>query len=243
MTLSTFKTEVIGISTELAIADAYSVKISDAYRLRGDPEVVVRTKRIVERVFTRFNVPPPIKHIAEGQSPVDFDLAGEKTLSVKTNQKQGKVAPQNIGQPTAKTFWEKLPHLADEKVTTNTAQLRQMFKRVAISKPEVLIANYWENLFECDYLAYFWGYLDRRGTLNETPSGLVLSKYESPPWDPELFTFSQSLASWNESNTVKYRGVAIGEFQVHNNRDCLKFRFNMESVLKILDDKPGWFKS
>lgn len=242
MALSDFKTEVIGISTEVAIADAYSIAISDAYRIRGNDEVVRRTTEIIKDLFARFNVPTPTRHIAEGQNPVDFEIGDDNTLSVKTNQKQGKVAPQNIGQPTAKTFWQKLHHLADDEISNDPQQLRQMFKRVALSKPEVLIANYWENLFDCDYLAYFWGFLDSRGDLKKSPQGLVLSKSESPPWDPEFFTFSQTLASWNESNTVKYRGIAIGEFQVHNNRDCLKFRFNMESVLSILDDRPRWFQ-
>ena len=42
-------------------------------------------------------------------------------------------------------------------------------------------------------------------------------------WEKEKFTFTrQTIEKWNESNTVKYDGISIGEFQVHNNRNCFK---------------------
>lgn len=40
---------------------------------------------------------------------------------------------------------------------------------------------------------------------------------------------------WNESNTVKYSNVSIGEFQVHNKRNCFKFRFNMDGINKLIE--------
>lgn len=49
------------------------------------------------------------------------------------------------------------------------------------------------------------------------------------------FSFTRlTLEEWNESNTVKYGGITIGEFQVHQNRNCFKFRFNMQNLLEIL---------
>ena len=63
---------------------------------------------------------------------------------------------------------------------------------------------------------------------------LFLEKEQPPVWNNEKFSFTQSLKSWNESNTLKYCGVSMGEFQVHRNRNCFKFRFNMKGVMKLI---------
>ena len=65
-------------------------------------------------------------------------------------------------------------------------------------------------------------------------SYLFLEKEQPPVWNNEKFSFTQSLKSWNESNTLKYCGVSMGEFQVHSNRNCFKFRFNMKGVMKLI---------
>jgi hypothetical protein len=48
------------------------------------------------------------------------------------------------------------------------------------------------------------------------------------------FSFTKNVRTWNESNTVKYNGVTIGEFQVHNHRDNFKFRFNMNGIYQLI---------
>jgi len=51
-------------------------------------------------------------------------------------------------------------------------------------------------------------------------------------------TFTKNLDNWNESNTVKVNNKSIGEFQIHKNRDCIKFRFHMNKLLSICNIKP-----
>ena len=59
------------------------------------------------RIFDDNDIPFPIIHIAENQSPIDFILEDNRTLSVKSNEKRlGKVAPQVIGQPTNETYFD-----------------------------------------------------------------------------------------------------------------------------------------
>jgi hypothetical protein len=89
-------------------------------------------------------------------------------------------------------------------------------------------------MFECDFLIRFFGVLDNTGVLAEKPCYDGFNKIAPPKWNKELFTFTKSVSSWNESNTVKYSGVSIGEFQAHNNRDCLKFRFNMDGIAGLI---------
>lgn len=66
-------------------------------------------------------------------------------------------------------------------------------------------------------------------------SGDSITKFE---WDREKFSYTKpTLEEWNESNTVKYDGITIGEFQVHKNRNCFKFRFNMQNLLNLLKNE------
>lgn len=236
MPLGKYKTEIIGVSAEVGVGDAFGVTINDQYRNRSDEEIAKRVEDLAPIAFALGQIPVPIEHIAEDQSPADFLLEGSKTLSVKTNMSRlGKVAPQNVGQPTAKTFWEHFDDLMDIPLPGNREEQRLEFKRTSINKIADFMKLYWDNLFECDYMVYFYNFVDSKGQLFEQPGFKSLARFDSPKWNPDDFSFTQTVDSWNESNTVKYRGKSIGEFQVHNNRDCLKFRFNMDSVVSLLD--------
>ena len=103
--------ESIGISAEVAIAKSFGVAVNPDYEARAEQEIVdlLLKNSNVNKIFEKEGIPEPQKHIAEGQNPVDFVLKGDKTLSVKTNQKAlGRVAPQKIGQPTSETYFEYL---------------------------------------------------------------------------------------------------------------------------------------
>jgi hypothetical protein len=230
---SEYKTEQVGISAEIAIADITGVPIDASYRTRGKQEIIDHlTPSLVSAVA---KIPKPIKHIAGDQNPVDFMLVGNRTLSVKSNMRQlGKVAPQNIGQPTSQTFWSKLPELVPPGIDVKRLTYQEsakLFKQVAQSDTSTLLNAYWENLFDCDFLIYVFNVLDANDNLSNGPSVKVYEKSKSPIWDMSKIEFSQSLLSWNESCTVKYRGSSIGEFQVHNNRNCFKFRFNLSGLI------------
>jgi hypothetical protein len=234
--LSEFKTEIIGISAEVAIADEFDIQVTENYRYRADRRVVEMTRKVVKDAFEEYQVPQPLVHIAERQNPVDFTIVGGKILSVKSNQRAlGKVAPQNIGQPTATTYWRYFKGFADGELPETYAGKAAMFKRVSIARIDEVMTRYWQNMFECDYLLHFYGFLSKSGELTAAPKFVGFSKKDPPFWERKAFTFTQSAATWNESNSVKYAGVTIGEFQVHVQRDCLKFRFNMDGVAKLTE--------
>jgi hypothetical protein len=232
--LSQYGTEQIGISAELAIADLSQVEVNFAYRLRGRPEIVEHIKPALEKLISE--IPKPTTHIAEDQNPIDFRLEGRKTLSVKTNMRQaGKIAPQNIGQPTSLTFWTRLPDLVPDGIDVSRLSYEesvQLFKSVAQSDISILLRKYWENLFDCDYLIYICNVLDKNDNLSSFPTVALYEKSNSPVWQANKISFTQTLATWNESCTVKYDGYPVGEFQIHNNRDCFKFRFNFGGLIK-----------
>ena len=49
----------------------------------------------------------------------------------------------------------------------------------------------------------------------------------------EHFTFTKDGEAWNESTTLKYKGVSIAEIQIHKNR-LFKFRFIMKAMQSCL---------
>lgn len=242
--------ESIGIAVEVAIAKTFNVDINPAYVLRAEPEILdfLLDGKYIKDIFEIENLPTPISHIAEGQNPVDFILSNNKTLSVKTNQNSiGRAAPQHIGQPTCRSYFNyietnniisgfNLHNYLESKNMEDTAQNRAyVFKRLSIENIDILINMYWKNIFECDYLFFIYNLENKSNPLNNYR---VFGKYgDLPKWDNGLFSFTQSLETWRESNTLKYDGISIGNFQVHNHRDCFKFRFNMKGIMTLLNSE------
>lgn len=74
---------------------------------------------------------------------------------------------------------------------------------------------------------------NKNGFEHKAISGESIEEFN---WKKENFSFTKkTIEEWNESNTVKYNGISIGEFQVHTNRNCFKFRFNLKNLLGILN--------
>lgn len=233
-----FNNEEIGISAEVAIANAYRIPVNKIYAQRSNALVVNMILPHIKDIFNKNNIPTPIIHIAEGQNPVDFILKGEKTLSVKTNQQfNKKVAPQNVGQPTSNTYFLHFRELYGDNIPNDYRQRCNLFKNVSIERIDEVMAIYWNNLFHCDYLLHLFNIVDNTGQITNNLKHIAYPLMDSRDFKKSEFTFTQTAETWNESNTVKYFGITIGEFQIHNNRDCFKFRFNMDGVNKLIQDK------
>lgn len=233
--------EQIGISAEISIADIFNIPISDSYRNRGIQEIIKTINPIINGIFQLDEIPLPIKHVAERQSKVDFILKNNQTLSIKTNkQKLGKAAPQKIGQASSNTWFAILAErLGVAYIPTAYPEKVKLFKIIALTRIEELLAIYWEYMFDCDFLIHIFNVVDSNDNPTNNPKYIVMKKTSTPIWDPAKITFTKTtVAEWNESNTVKYEydGIAIGEFQVHNNRDNFKFRFNMAGITRLITE-------
>lgn len=233
--------EQIGVSTEIAIADIFNIPVSNQYRNRGVQNIIDIIKPIVTNIFEIENIPSPIRHVAEKQNKVDFILRDSKNLSVKTNkQKLGKAAPQKIGQASSNTWYAILAErLGISYIPTAYPEKVKLFKIIALTRIEELLGIYWEYMFDCDFLLHIFNVVDSNDNPTADPKYIVIKKTSSPIWDPSKITFTKAtVAEWNESNTVKYEydNIAIGEFQVHNNRDNFKFRFNMAGIYKLMTE-------
>lgn len=242
--------EADGIAAEVAICQTFNIFIDRAYASRADQEVLsfLLSSNAILPIFQQNHLPRPTEHIAQGQNPIDFNLEGGKTLSVKTNQQDiGKAAPQNIGQPTQRTFFNYLEEhniipgfsitkcLAEHQLADTYENRSAIFKNLVFNHIDRLVDMYWHNMFDCDYLLLFFNLENYLDPLNNYR--IFGKEGTKPRWDKTKFSFTRTPDNWNESTTLKYANITIGEFQVHRNRGCFKFRFNMKGVKKLLEQK------
>ncbi len=236
--------ESFGVAAEVAIAKTFNVTINPDYMKRAEETIVdlLIKDNSIHTIFNKETIPYPAEHIAEKQNPIDFILSDGSSLSVKSNQgKLGKVAPQNIGQPTSETYFSYLEnnfknfslfdYLKQQNLDNTYEGRAAAFKQISMTRTSDIVNMYWENLFECDYYLHFF---NLNIYANPLDNYLFLKKEQPPIWDNNQFTFTQSLTGWNESNTLKYCGISIGEFQVHKKRNCFKFRFNIDRIIKLI---------
>lgn len=225
-------TESLGMSAEGAICDYFQLEKPASFQGRVIKSYVDRLLPVVDSAFK--DIPAAIRHSgsdagARGENSkcsYDFVLEGDKTLSLKTNK--GKmVCPPEVGQPGSKTCLLYFAKFFDKDVKEVT---RELFKKMVFDSIEKIMPIYVEHLFDSDWL--LWIYESKDGYKYQSISKDDIKEFI---WERDKFTFTKStVEEWNESNTVKYDGVTIGEFQVHQNRNCYKFRFNMKNLLDIL---------
>lgn len=147
------------------------------------------------------------------------------TLSVKSNiNNKYLICPQKIGQCTILSFINQIKLIKKFK----NIKLKSLYsiKRFIIKNIEYLLPIYYKNLFCCDYLLWIF-------KLKNDINYKLFNKKKYIDWDKSNLRFTNKLNNWKECNTLKYNNLSIGIFQIHNNRNCIKFRFYFKNLLKI----------
>lgn len=231
-------TETFGISAEAAICKFFDLRMPESFATRADYQLVEKLVPVIGEFFARHNLPFPIAHTGslpgdrgqQSKCSYDFVLEGNKTLSLKTNT-GNKVCPPEVGQPGSETcfnYFQKFLSVDAERMTPF------LFKEMVFNYVEKILPIYLQHLFDSDYL--LWIRSENRGYVCKVLP--KLNPENIPEFKHNDFSFSKNtISEWKESNSVRYKGVSIGEFQVHNNRDCYKFRFNLVNVIKFLEQK------
>lgn len=211
-------TEDLGKIFEMAICLLYEIPYVGKYKYS-----ISKAEEIKEKIKNLKELFPHIlRHTAEKGNKYDFTglELPEIKLSAKTTKKDGKVCPQVIGQPSKKKFCQYFD--IDQTLT-----LDQIKDYIQENLPN-LLKIYFENTFDCAVIYY-----------NEK-SNLIwfLNKIQDVAWENYAFEFShvQNNKKWNESTTIKINNVPIGEFQVHNHRDCIKFRWCFENLVNMFSE-------
>ncbi len=226
-------TETLGITAEKVICDIFKLPIPSEYRNRYSVPLANTIRPVLQDAFKY--LPRAIKSTGAEQGErgrnskcsYDFLLEGQKTLSLKTNT--GKmVCPPEVGQPGADTCY-----LYFKDFIEGTEVTEESFKTMVLSHIADIMPIYVSHLFDSDFLLWLF----KNGDHYEFK--VYNSDFaKNAVWNSQLFDFTKtSLEEWNESNTVKYSGVSIGEFQVHRNRSCFKFRFNLANLDSLLKGK------
>ena len=216
MTTNKVLTEDLGKIFEMAICLYYEINYDGHYKYSLQEAQILKNKLSnLKSVF-----PYAIKHCAKGGSKYDFECIDDPTihLSAKTTKKDGKVCPQVIGQPSRKKFCEFFA------LDVNSASLDQI-KTFIINNIAHMLTVYCTHTFDCPILYY-----------NKHSNKLAFIVYkEQITWSNSTIQFSHNIKNklWNESSSISINGVTIGEFQVHNNRDCIKFRWCFEKLLAM----------
>ena len=231
--------ETIGQSAEHAVCSLMKIHCSIA-----DERIDANISEKIQRVLTPYINKSPLGDIESSigfrNGSVDFQLRNGKTMSLKTlKRSDGKICPQNVGQPTLKKWDERWGFFKEFE-----GKLEHNVKRFDYIKEN--LHNYLnimiDNTFCCDYLLLL-------PNCDKTPSVEFLHKPLIMPFfvDQEL-SFNEGrdtyFERWDEkkqkhcefSSSVYMRQGdekrRVGEFQFHKgSRKELKFRFYKEFLM------------
>jgi hypothetical protein len=91
-----------------------------------------------------------------------------------------------------------------------------------------LLQHYSVHTFDCPILYY--------NKHKNLLAFIVLKEHIN--WSNYAINFSHNVKNklWNESSSISIDGITIGEFQVHNKRDCIKFRWCFEKLLTLFEE-------
>ncbi len=229
-------TETFGMTVEYMICKIANIETNInvdriSIPLSNDKNLIL----VIQNLLTK--IPSIVKHIGLENKATDFVLDGGKTLSVKTNQTGKKVCPQNIGQTTRDKFVKYFSERSmTRNMTNNISTTPQSIKSMIFENKGHVIGEYFKHTFVCDYLLWIVKSKDEY-------TGIIINRNDilNKIMDSRNYTFTRDLSTWNESSSIKYNNKTIGEFQVHNNRNSVKFRFNMDNLLTIFKNDPTVF--
>ncbi len=212
-------TEDLGKIFEMAICLLYNISYDGPYKY--SMEEANKIKDIIINLLDAF--PHNLKHTAKNGARYDYTGLDDPMvrLSAKTTKKDGKIAPQVVGQPSKKKFCE---HFNLDPEAYNIDGI----KTFIVENVKNMLSIYEECTFDCPTIYY-----------NKNKNKVLFIKHiQSIDWSNQKIEFSHIKKNklWGESSTISIGSVTIGEFQVHNHRDCIKFRWAFEKLLNIFQD-------
>lgn len=210
------QTEDLGKKFEMGVCLLYGITYDGKYKY--SMEEAEKLKDRISKLLTIF--PYELKHTAKNGSQYDFTGLNDESikLSAKTTKKDGKVAPQVIGQPSRKKF-------CDVFGIVDTSSLEEI-KSYIEGNASSMLEKYFDTTFDCPIVYY-----------NQNKDVLQLIRViNKVDWSSQAINFTKTGAAWNESSSIKIGKVTIGEFQVHTHRDCIKFRWSFEKLIELFKD-------
>lgn len=183
---------------------------------------------MVDKIFNLYKfIPIKCTTLAKDNNnndvPYNFVLKDDKTLSVRTNSTGSRVAPREVGQPGYDKLNKYFAHIYGRKIND-----QEDIKRLFLFKIEQILPIMIKHFFDADYLLWIFptGIDFDYKIINGNTSINIEYKNEN-------FTFTRDLNTWNNSNTLKYKGISIAEIQLFKDRTLI-FRFIPSALLKFM---------
>jgi adenine-specific DNA-methyltransferase len=218
--------EEVGITTEKIICNVLGIKCCTNRQIEIDESNYIDLQRdISESIGDALRQVGTWKHVGGDNKECDYYLENGKTVSIKTNSQGDKVCPQNIGQPSLATF---------NKYFKCELKSTDEFKTYFLRNTFDLLKDYLNNVFVCDE-TFCFRYMDGMIYRIKREVNMELNLQD---WK---ITTTRTKETWNESNTVKIskedESISLAEIQVHNNRNCIKFRFHLNAILRLVNNR------
>ena len=232
----TLNNETIGISFEKAWCIESEIECKHNEN-RINYDYVNKFRPIINKFLIENPEFKAIKHIGGDNEDTDCIIINNKTLSLKTLKRfDGKICPQNIGQPSYSSF-DKIWNLEYQgKYEKNVLRLDFIKKNIKDFLNTML-----KNLFCCDYeIIGFNCEKNIRIELLKKPTNM--NYFNDFDLSQITFTRPNYEEKWNEkkqknseySTTLKLNNESVGELQFHKtSRKVIKFRF-FRKFLKII---------
>ena len=217
-------TEDLGKIFEKSICLLYDIEYDSKYKYSIEDAKKLKERLIKFKEVFPFN----IIHSAKNGSRYDFTGLDDLNikLSAKTSKKDGKVCPQVIGQPTKKKFCEYFE-------IDNSIDLEEIKKYIQNNLIK-LLKKYYDFTFDCPIIYYNKNknklLFIKRNNIDNINYNIDWTKYNIE------FSHIKKNKKWGESSSISIDNITIGEFQIHNHRDCIKFRWAFENLLGLFKD-------
>jgi hypothetical protein len=160
----------------------------------------------------RPHLPGEYTHTAARGARYDY-TSPSGYLSLKTTLKDYKVCPQVIGQTTKKNWSIHFGLPGDSNP--------DVIKRYIEADLPHILSEYFKYTFESPVVHYN----------KKNGQGMLIAALTPIDWTNEDFTLTRSGEAWTESTTLKIGNITVGEFQIHNHRNNVKFRWDLKKLL------------
>ena len=222
--------ETFGMTVEKAICEIYELK-NNIDNIRIDKKIINEIKPLLVKYLNNLKSKP---NEYGGGPEYDFMMDNGKNMQVKTNfNSSDKVCPPKIGQCTKKTFISNIAKKINEDIELNNDN---DIKNFIFNNTKKILKLYIDAYYTSDYILYI---------KKPKNKDYFITLYDKINFDEKLLekceiSFTKNPTDWNESSTLriiyKYKKYSIGEFQIHNNRDGVKFRFNRHNFHNLIEN-------
>ena len=218
--------EQLGKMFEMAICLLYDIPYDGGYKYISEANKE-NTEKMKDRIVKLLELFPMCKHSAKCGSPYDYTAVenSELHLSAKTTQKDGKICPQVIGQPSRKKFCEYFKLDSNNKTVE---EINGLIKQYIQDNIFELLREYFSHTFDCPMIYY-----NKKADIVQFITCKQLIEWSTI--SSLSFSHIKKNKLWNESSCIciekNGKLITLGEFQVHNHRDCIKFRWCFKVLL------------